>query len=79
MNTSNSSKHWRRSVRSLGIAAVLGGALLVAPQAFAQDAKGDGAVRYERKSGKVKSKSNLNTKFKKAQKQAERDKNKQVT
>ena len=87
MKTSNSSKHgapaptvdWRRSARSLGIAAaVLGGVLLAAPQAFAQDAKGENSVRYERKSGKVKSKSNLDTKFKAAQKSAERDKNKQV-
>jgi tetratricopeptide (TPR) repeat protein len=70
---------WRPRARSLGItAAVLGAALLAAPSTtFAQDSGGD-AVRYDRKSGKVKSKDNLNTKFKAAQKQAERDKGKQV-
>lgn len=58
---------------------VIGALLLSAPDhASAQDAGGKSNVRYDRKSGKVKTKNTLNTKFKKAQKKAERDKDKKV-
>jgi TolA-binding protein len=59
-------------------AAMVGALLLGAPvEASAQDAD-KSSVRYERKSGKVATKNTLDTKFKAAQKDAERDKNKQV-
>lgn len=73
-------QHLRRA-GSLGIlSGVLASSLLAASPAGAEEpAGGDGnAVRYERKSAKVQTKSNLDTKFKDAQKQAEADKKKQV-
>jgi tetratricopeptide (TPR) repeat protein len=67
----------RRSA-GLGILSVAMGAMLLAPlDASAQDAD-KSSVRYERKSGKVATKNTLDTKFKAAQKDAERDKNRQV-
>lgn len=69
----------RTRIRTLGIFASVAGALLVcAPTTSFAAPEGDGSVRYERKSGKVKTKNNLNTKFKSAQKKAEKDKGKQV-
>lgn len=69
----------RRRVQRLGLAgAAMAAMLLVAPTIDAAPAEGDGSVRYDRKSGKVKTKNNLNTKFKSAQKKAEKDKKKEV-
>lgn len=63
----------RRRARTLGIlSGVLGVLLMTAPTA--SHAEDDGAVRYERKSGKVKTKNTLNTKFQSAQKEAEKEK-----
>jgi len=59
----------------------LGAVLLAVPAtASAQDAApaGDTSVRYTRKSGKIAAKSTLDTKFKAAQQEAERDKKKGV-
>ncbi len=72
--------HLRRA-GSLGIlSGVLASSLLAASPAGAEEpAGGDGnAVRYERKSGKISTKSTLDTKFKDAQKKAEADKKKEV-
>ena len=71
--SSNKNKH-RRSPLALGImSGVIGSLLLAAPTtAFSQDAGGEDSVRYERKSGKVKAKNTLDTKFKKKQQAAER-------
>ena len=79
MTTSNSPKPVgsRRRVRSLGIlSGALGVLLLTAPtQGQAQEDKD--AVRYDRKSGKVKTKNTLNTKVQKAQKTQEKESAKQ--
>ena len=68
----------RRRFRSLGIlSGALGVLLLTAPaQSHAEDA--NDSVRYDRKSGKVKTKNTLNTKFKKAEAKAEKEKKRQV-
>nr|MCH9680307.1 hypothetical protein [Deltaproteobacteria bacterium] len=67
----------RRRARTLGIlSGVLGALLLCAPTAG--HAEDPGAVRYDRKSGKVKTKATLDTKFKKAQKAAEKRKKSSV-
>ncbi|MEM6296206.1 MAG: hypothetical protein AAGA54_33345 [Myxococcota bacterium] len=70
----------RRSPLAIGImTGVIGTMMLAVPATtLAQDAEGEGSVRYERKSGKVKAKNTLDTKFKKKQKAAERDKTKEV-
>ncbi len=66
----------RRRVRTLGIlSGALGVLLLTAP---AQSHAEDDSVRYDRKSGKVKTKNTLNTKFKAAEQKAEKDKKRQV-
>lgn len=77
--SSNNNKY-RRSPLAIGImTGVMGMMMLSVPTtAFAQDAGGDDSVRYERKSGKVKAKNTLDTKFKKKQKAAEKDKKKKV-
>ncbi|MEM9456396.1 MAG: hypothetical protein AAGF11_19600 [Myxococcota bacterium] len=68
----------RRRFRSLGIlSGALGVLLLTAPaQSHAEDA--NDSVRYDRKSGKVKTKNTLNTKFKKAEAKAEKEKKRKV-
>lgn len=53
-------------------------ALSVPSVSLAQEAEGGASVRYKRKSGKVSTKNTLDTKFKKAQKKAEKDKNRKV-
>lgn len=77
---SSNNYKFRRSPLALGImTGVISSMLLAGPTtALAQDAGGDKAVRYERKSGKVKAKNTLDTKFKKKQKAAEKDKKKEV-
>lgn len=77
----NAARRRVRTIRNLGIFATITGALLLSAPATsfaAPEGEGGGEVRYERKSGKVKTKNNLNTKFKSAQQQAERDKKKNV-
>jgi hypothetical protein len=81
--TSNNQYPFRRAVRrsvGLGIMSAVVGALLVSvpTPSQAQDAESKSSVRYERSSGKVKTKNTLDTKFKAAQKKAEKDKTKQV-
>ena len=78
---SNAARRRVRTIRNLGIFATITGALLLSAPATsfaAPEGEGSASVRYERKSGKVKTKNNLNTKFKKAQSKAERDKKKEV-
>lgn len=64
---------------SLGILAGLFGLLSVSvpTDTYAQDG-GKDKVRYDRRSGKVRTKNTLNTKFKKAKKESDRDKKKRV-
>lgn len=79
MTTFSSKNEGPRRIRNLGIFTTIAGAMLLsAPATTFAAPEGDGSVRYERKSGKVRTKNNLNTKFKSAQKSAEKDKKKQV-
>jgi TolA-binding protein len=80
MSTSSHSSP-RRRARNLGIlSGVLGALLLSIPvtSSAEEPAVDNSSVRYERKSGKVKSKNNLDTKFKAEQQKAERAKTQQV-
>ncbi|MCA9648789.1 MAG: hypothetical protein H6712_13455 [Myxococcales bacterium] len=63
----------RRRARSLGILSGALGLLLLTAPSDGRAEDGD-AVRYDRSSGKVKTKNTLNTKFQAAAKQAEKDK-----
>ncbi len=80
MTTSNGipSKRLART-GSLGLLAALCGVLSVSVPAdgYAQDG-GKDKVRYDRRSGKVRTKNTLNTKFKKAKTETDRDKKKRV-
>ncbi len=77
---SSNSKTYRRSPLAIGImTGVIATLVLAAPTTvLAQDAGGGDSVRYERKSGKVKAKNTLDTKFKSKQKAAEQEKKKEV-
>ncbi|MCA9704336.1 MAG: hypothetical protein KDK70_00645 [Myxococcales bacterium] len=84
MTTSSSSipadvRSRRRHARSLGIlSGVLGVLLLTAPGSGQAQEEGGGSVRYDRQSSKVKTKNTLDTKFKKAEEQAAKEKKRQV-
>ncbi len=67
-----------RRARSLGILSGALGVLLLTAPTVGQAEEAGGSVRYGRKSGKVKTKATLDTKFKKAQKEAESDRKKGV-
>ena len=76
--TTSSTKGTQRRIRNLGIFTSIAGALLLsAPTPSFAAPEGGASVRYSRKSGKVKTKNNLNTKFKTAQKAADKEKGRQ--
>ncbi len=73
MTTSSTPKPTRRRrVRNLSILSGALGMLLLAAPSVGQAEESSDSVRYDRKSGKVKTKNTLNTKVKTAQKKAEK-------
>jgi len=67
----------RRRARSLGILSGALGVLLLTAPTVGQAEEAD-SVRYDRESGKVKTKNTLNTKFKAAEQQAEKEKKRKI-